>query len=103
MALNEKSVRELLDASTPAPWNVAMLDPHRETGVIDNDHAQANQRLAALAPELAQDWLRMRCVIEEMREIVEADQDDFGEWDTMDAQARLRWENNYIAKILGES
>lgn len=50
MSLNEKRIYELLDASTPTPWNVAMLDLHRETGVIDNDHAQANLRLAALAP-----------------------------------------------------
>ena len=59
MSLNEKHIYELLDASTPAPWNVAMLDLHRETGVIDNDHAQANQRLAALAPELAVEVLRL--------------------------------------------
>ena len=64
MTLNETHIRELLDASTPGPWNVAMLDLHRETGVIDNEHAQSNQRLAALAPELAQDWLRMREALE---------------------------------------
>lgn len=60
MTLNENSIRELLDQATPGPWHVAMLDLHRETGVIDNEHAVANQRLAALAPELARDWFRMR-------------------------------------------
>ena len=64
MTLNENTVRELLDASTPAPWHVAMLDLHRDTGVIDNEHAVANQKLAALAPELAADWLRMREALE---------------------------------------
>ena len=56
MTLNEDTIRELLDAAEPAPWSVAMLDLHRETGVVDNEHAVANQKLAALAPELAADW-----------------------------------------------
>ena len=60
MTLNETHIRELLEHATPGPWHVAMLDLHRDTGVIDNEHAVANQRLAALAPELARDWLRMR-------------------------------------------
>ena len=60
MTINETHIRELLDASTPAPWHVAMLDLHRDTGVIDNEHAQSNQRLAALAPELAAEYLRLR-------------------------------------------
>ena len=64
MTLNEDHIRELLDQATPGPWNVAMLDLHRETGVIDNEHAVANQKLAALAPELAADWLRMREALE---------------------------------------
>lgn len=71
MTLNENTVRELLDASTPAPWHVAMLDLHRDTGVIDNQHAQANQRLAALAPELARDWLRMRSDLGHLARILE--------------------------------
>ena len=64
MTLNENTIRELLDQATPGPWHVAMLDLHRETGVIDNEHAQSNQRLAARAPELAADWLRMREALE---------------------------------------
>ena len=64
MTLNEDTIRELLEQATPGPWNVAMLDLHRETGVIDNEHAQSNQRLAARAPELAADWLRMREALE---------------------------------------
>ena len=64
MTLNEDTIRELLEQATPGPWNVAMLDLHRETGVIDNEHAVANQKLAALAPELAADWLRMREALE---------------------------------------
>ena len=71
MTLNANHIRELLDASTPAPWNVAMLDLHRDTGVIDNEHAQANQRLAALAPELARDWLRMRNDLGHLARILE--------------------------------
>ena len=69
MTLNENTIRELLDASTPGPWHVAMLDLHRETGVIDNEHAQSNQRLAALAPELAADWLRMRDELTDFRNL----------------------------------
>ena len=69
MTLNENTVRELLDASTPAPWHVAMLDLHRDTGVVDNEHAVANQRLAALAPELAADWLRMRDELTDFRNL----------------------------------
>ena len=64
MTRNETHIRELLEQATPGPWHVAMLDLHRETGVIDNEHAQANQKLAALAPELAADWLRMREALE---------------------------------------
>ena len=64
MTLNETHIRELLEQATPGPWNVAMLDLHRETGVVDNEHAQSNQRLAARAPELAADWLRMREALE---------------------------------------
>ena len=64
MTLNETHIRELLEQATPGPWHVAMLDLHRETGVIDNEHAVANQKLAALAPELAADWLRMREALE---------------------------------------
>ncbi|TQE43595.1 hypothetical protein EJK80_06190 [Corynebacterium phoceense] len=100
MTINANTIRELLEQATPGPWHVAMLDLHRETGVIDNEHAQANQRLAALAPELAQDWLHMRHALEETREIVKDDQADFGKWDTMDAQSRLRWEIQQIHNIL---
>ena len=64
MTLNETHIRELLEQATPGPWNVAMLDLHRDTGVIDNEHAVANQKLAARAPELAADWLRMREALE---------------------------------------
>ena len=39
MTLNENTIRELLEQTTPGPWHVAMLDLHRETGVIDNEHA----------------------------------------------------------------
>ena len=71
MTLNENTIRELLDASIPGPWHVAMLDLHRETGVIDNEHAVANQKLAALAPELAADWLRMRNDLGHLARILE--------------------------------
>ena len=37
MTLNANHIRELLDASTPAPWNVAMLDLHRNWE-LSNDH-----------------------------------------------------------------
>lgn len=100
MTLNEDHIRELLDQATPGPWHVAMLDLHRDTGVIDNEHAVANQRLAARAPELAQDWLRMRHALEDMREIVKDDQAIFGKWDAMDAHSRLRWEIQQIHNIL---
>ena len=63
MTLNERYIRELLDASTPGPWNVATFNLYR-ADVIDNEHAVANQRLAARAPELAADWLRMREALE---------------------------------------
>ena len=69
MTLNETHIRELLEHATPGPWHVAMLDLHRETGVIDNEHAQSNQRLAALAPELAADWLRMRDELTDFRNL----------------------------------
>ena len=63
MTLNENTIRELLDASTPGPWNIATLNLYR-TDVIDNEHAVANRKLAARAPELARDWLRMREALE---------------------------------------
>ena len=69
MTLNETHIRELLDQATPGPWHVAMLDLHRDTGVVDNEHAVANQRLAALAPELAADWLRMRDELTDFRNL----------------------------------
>ena len=71
MTLNETHIRELLEQATPGPWHVAMLDLHRETGVIDNEHAVANQKLAALAPELAADWLRMRNDLGHLARILE--------------------------------
>ena len=67
MTLNETHIRELLEQATPGPWNVARLDLHRETGVIDNEHAQSNQRLAALAPELATEYLRLRRELADFR------------------------------------
>ena len=63
MALNENTIRELLDASTPGPWNIATFNLYRST-VIDNQHAQANQHLAALAPELAAEVIRLREALE---------------------------------------
>ena len=66
MTLNEDTIRELLEQATPGPWHVAMLDLHRETGVVDNEHAVANQKLAALAPELAAEVIRLREAIANM-------------------------------------
>ena len=78
MTLNENTIRELLEQATPGPWNVAMLDLHRDTGVIDNEHAQSNQRLAALAPELAAAVIRLHEAIDFIWE----------RWDTLSEEAR---------------
>lgn len=78
MTLNETHIRELLDQATPGPWNVAMLDLHRETGVIGNEHAVANQHLAALAPELATAVIRLHEAIDFIWE----------RWDTLSEEAR---------------
>ena len=88
MTLNETHIRELLEQATPGPWHVAMLDLHRETGVIDNEHAVANQKLAALAPELARDWLRMRNDLVHLARILEvfADRPDAVPADAFAAQ-----------------
>ena len=79
MTLNENTIRELLDASTPGQWTVeddgydiivGNAEGHRmgwgdqvrfkfEAGDEKYDPA-----LAALAPELAADWLRMREALE---------------------------------------
>ena len=71
MTLNEDTIRELLDAAEPAPWSVARLDLHRDTGVVDNEHAVASKHLAARAPELARDWLRMRNDLGHLARILE--------------------------------
>ena len=71
MTLNANHIRELLDAAEPAPWSVARLDLHRDTGVVDNEHAVASKHLAARAPELAQDWLRMRRDLGHLARILE--------------------------------
>lgn len=71
MTLNANTIRELLDAAEPAPWSVARLDLHRDTGVVDNEHAVASKHLAARAPELAQDWLRMRNDLVHLARILE--------------------------------
>ena len=70
MTLNETHICELLDQATPGPWNVATFNLYR-TDVIDNEHAVANRKLAALAPELAQDWLRMRNDLGHLARILE--------------------------------
>ena len=67
MTLNENTIRELLDAAEPAPWSVARLDLHRDTGVIDNEHAVASKHLAARAPELAAEYLRLRRELADFR------------------------------------
>lgn len=67
MTLNENTIRELLDAAEPAPWSVARLDLHRDTGVVDNEHAVASKHLAALAPELAAEYLRLRRELADFR------------------------------------
>ena len=76
MTLNENTIRELLDAAEPAPWSVARLDLHRDTGVVDNEHAVASKHLAARAPELAADWLRMRRDLGHLARILE----EMDEW-----------------------
>ena len=67
MTLNENTIRELLDAAESAPWSVARLDLHRDTGVIDNEHAVASKHLAARAPELAAEYLRLRRELADFR------------------------------------
>ena len=67
MTLNENTIRELLDAAEPAPWSVARLDLHRDTGVVDNEHAVASKHLAARAPELAAEYLRLRRELADFR------------------------------------
>ena len=67
MILNENTIRELLDAAEPAPWSVARLDLHRDTGVVDNEHAVASKHLAARAPELAAEYLRLRRELADFR------------------------------------
>ena len=67
MTLNANTIRELLDAAEPAPWSVARLDLHRDTGVVDNEHAVASKHLAARAPELAADYLRLRRELADFR------------------------------------
>ena len=98
MTLNETHIRELLEHATPGPWHVAMLDLHRETGVIDNEHAQANQRLAALAPELAAEVIRLR---EELTQWQEAAR-DMQTLGKADIPITKMWEyiNDRIARIL---
>ena len=63
MTLNENTIRELLERATPGPWNVATFNLYRATP-IDYQDSVANRRLAARAPELAADWLRMREALE---------------------------------------
>lgn len=68
MTLNENTIRELLERATPGPWNVATFNLYRAT-LIDYQDAVANKRLAARAPELAADWLRMRDELTEFRNL----------------------------------
>ena len=90
MSLNEKEIRELLSQATPGPWKHELEDGcimdnlvDILTGWLQNNNGEMvlgtgleinsnqefyNLALAALAPELAADWLRMR---KELNELVE--------------------------------
>ena len=70
MTINENHIRELLEQATPGPWNVATFNLYRDT-VIDYRDAVANRKLAARAPELARDWLRMRNDLGHLERILE--------------------------------
>ena len=121
MALNERYIRELLDASTPGPWKykledvyimddlVEVLAGRMQTddgktvlGVgieINDDQELQNLTLAALAPELAQDWLRMRSDLGHLARILEdfADGPDAVPADTFAAHLIhqiLNWETS---------
>ena len=79
MTLNETHIRELLEQATPGPWEWwgkdlngpmdSVLDIQVECGAycaggmakLDaTPNLEYDQKLIALAPELAADWLRMR-------------------------------------------
>ena len=85
MTLNENTIRELLDASTPGQWTVEEDD--WEEVIVGNDRGhrmvwgdqvrfefeagnpKADPQLVALAPELAADWLRMRDELTDFRNL----------------------------------
>ena len=87
MTLNENTIRELLDASTPGQWTVEEDD--WEEVIVGNDRGhrmvwgdqvrfefeagnpKADPQLVALAPELAADWLRMRNDLVHLARILE--------------------------------
>lgn len=95
MTLNENTILELLDQATPGPWEYKLEDGHimsdlvevlngwiqtedgetvLGTGLEINDEQELrNLALAALAPELAADWLRMRDHLDPVELTTEAD------------------------------
>ncbi|OFQ48122.1 hypothetical protein [Corynebacterium sp. HMSC076D02] len=117
MTLNEKHVRELLEASTPGPWGyegakfqeITTLDQDGlEQSVISLDRCTekdlcnrpADMNLTALAPQLAQEVLRMREALHDLSEVWEAI--SIGPYRTPAEQQLAAAVVDHIDQILGD-
>ena len=78
MTLNETHIRELLEQATPGPWEALFdneaIETDTSTVLYNTDGAvewgrniEHDVPLAALAPELAADWLRLRRELADFR------------------------------------
>lgn len=75
--LSTTNLKRLLDAATPGPWRISLTEGISGLGFAedfyqDDPREKANVTLAAAAPDLAQDALRMREALHDLNEVWEA-------------------------------
>ncbi len=111
MTLNEKHVRELLEASTPGPWKAH--DDYVDLDINPDVYQMQDSKgdylglmhghdayLAALAPQLAQEVLRMREALHDLSEVWEAI--SIGPYRTPAEQQLAAAVVDHIDQILGD-
>lgn len=69
--LSTSNLKRLLDAATPGPWRISLTEGISGLGFAedfyqDDPREKANVTLAAAAPDLAQEVLRLRAGVEQL-------------------------------------
>jgi hypothetical protein len=75
--LSTTNLKRLLDQATPGPWRISLTEGISGLGFAedfyqDDPREKANVNLAELAPDLAQENLRMREALHDLSEVWEA-------------------------------